>query len=177
MVAGGARIDNRSMNRTIAGPRALLVLAVTLLAVPGVAGCGSSAPARAAGWTAPPAADARDTAWQSRPAYVRADAQTEEAYAFAMAHADVLQWIPCYCGCTAMGHRSNLDCFFKPTNDGLTTLRFEEHASACQVCVEEALMAKRLVAEGQSLRAIRAAIDASFGGNGAPGTQTDLPPA
>jgi hypothetical protein len=165
-----------------AGP--LFGLALAMLVAPGVvAGCATDS-AKAPTWTAHPATAAPMTpamdaaataskAWASRPAYVRQNARTEEAYAYAMASPEVLRWMPCYCGCGAMGHGSNLDCFFKPTTDGAPT--FEEHASFCGICVDTALMAKRMAAEGQSLRAIRGAIDATFGG-AAPGTPTELPP-
>lgn len=33
------------------------------------------------------------------------------AYAYAVAHPEILRYIPCYCGCIAAGHRSNEDCF------------------------------------------------------------------
>lgn len=172
--------------------RLLLVLAFGLLVLPGVSACSASHPAAA--WTAAPAAPngpmsgsrapsmggsmtaAMTAAWAARPEYVRADSQTEEAYAYAAATPQVLQWIPCYCGCGAMGHRSNLDCYFKPTMAGLTDIRFEEHASGCRICVDITLMVKRMAGEGQSLRAIRDAVDQSFGGR-APGTPTELPPA
>lgn len=161
----------------------LLVLTFALFAAPGISGCstGAEAPAwtthpAAAGPTGPagPAADPMAAAWAARPAFARADARTEEAYAFAMASPQVLEWIPCYCGCGAMGHGSNLDCFFKPT--GLPDFTFEEHASYCGICVDTALMAKQMLAEGSSVRAIRDAVDATFGG-AAPGTPTELPPA
>lgn len=167
-----------------AGP--LFGLALAILVAPGaVAGCAGET-AEAPTWTAhpataipmdqAPAADASTAAWAARPAYVRQDARTEEAYAFAMASPAVLRWMPCYCGCGAMGHGSNLDCFFKPTNAGLSGPVFEEHASYCGICVDTALMAKQMTAQGQSLRAIREAVDATFGG-AAPGTPTELPPA
>lgn len=35
------------------------------------------------------------------------------AYAFAVRHADLLQYIPCYCGCGRVGHLSNVDCYVK----------------------------------------------------------------
>lgn len=115
-------------------------------------------------------------AWNGRPAYVKtADAQTQEAYAFAVQHGDILQWMPCYCGCTAMGHGSNLDCFLRSHDAAGTS--FQEHASVCDVCVKTALMAKTMHAEGHSLLEIRQAIDKSFGNTGAPGTVTALPPA
>jgi hypothetical protein len=36
-----------------------------------------------------------------------------EAYAFAARKADILQHVPCYCGCQLHGHRSNLDCYLR----------------------------------------------------------------
>lgn len=42
---------------------------------------------------------------QSTPVAVR------EAYQFALANQEVLQKIPCYCGCGAEGHTSVKDCF------------------------------------------------------------------
>jgi hypothetical protein len=120
------------------------------------------------------AAAARE-AWAARPAYVGVDAATEEAYAYAMSSSNVIDWMPCYCGCGAMGHRSNLDCYFKP---GMPNgqIVFEEHASFCDICVKTTLMAKTMVAEGKTLGEIRAAVDQSFGGS-VPGTPTELPPA
>lgn len=34
-----------------------------------------------------------------------------EAYLFAVAHPEVLRYMPCYCGCEELGHVSNVDCF------------------------------------------------------------------
>ena len=111
------------------------------------------------------------------PAEVKSAPTTvQQAYQFAVANPDALKNVPCYCGCGAMGHGSNADCFFKPTMAGLSSLTFEEHASYCDVCVDTALMVKQMRGEGQSLRAIRDAVDTRFGSGGAPGTLTELPP-
>lgn len=167
----------------VAGP--LFGLALAILVAPGVvAGCANET-GHAPAWTlhpgsaghvdSAPAAEAATTAaWAARPAYVRQDPRIEEAYAYAMASPAVLRWMPCYCGCGAMGHGSNLDCFFKPTTADVPA--FEEHASYCDICIDTALMAKQMTAQGHSLRAIREAVDATFGG-AAPGTPTELPPA
>jgi hypothetical protein len=186
-----ARLDNPVMSLNVPlGARVLLVAALAILIAPAVAGCGGAEDHAA--WTAAPIvhAPATDTTsgeapgvvpaahaatWAARPAYVRSHPVIEEAYAFALARPDVVKWLPCYCGCVAMDHRSNLDCFFKPTMEGLEPV-FEEHASFCDVCIETALMAKQMLAQGESLRAIRDAVDATFGGR-APGTITQLPPA
>ena len=114
------------------------------------------------------------TAWTARPAFVRADARTEEAYSFAIQHPQIVQWMPCYCGCEAMGHGSNLDCYFKHGQPGDKPL-FEEHASFCEICVDITLTTKQLNAQGKSLHEIRQVIDQTFGGS-APGTDTARPP-
>jgi hypothetical protein len=121
-----------------------------------------------------PPVDAGET-WAARPAFVHVDADTEAAYAFALYHPQVLKWMPCYCGCEAMGHRSNLDCYLKPGMPGGRTT-FEEHASACDICVKTTLLVKEMYSQGKSLREIRLAVDQTFGG-AAPGTPTELPPA
>ncbi len=116
------------------------------------------------------------TAWNVRPGFVSsAGDATQTAYAFAMEHGDVLEWMPCYCGCGAMGHGSNIDCFVQ--RHDANGVVFEEHASYCDVCVDIALRAKVMLGQGHSLLEIRHAIDATFGGAGAPGTETALPPA
>ena len=53
--------------------------------------------------------------------------QVKEAYRFAIANPDVLSKFPCYCGCGAVGHKSNLQCYIKETGpDG--SIEFENHA-------------------------------------------------
>jgi hypothetical protein len=121
-----------------------------------------------------PPADA-SAAWAARPDFVRVSARTEEAYAYALEHPQVIRWMPCYCGCAGMGHRSNLDCYLQ-RSETVARTTFEEHASYCDICVETTLLAKKMTAEGRTLREIRAAVDQTYGG-AAPGTPTDLPPA
>ena len=169
----------------------LLPLAIVLLIAPGVAACTASHDPATAGMTMSPTATAMHdmtpdpaaeqaaaitAVWAARPDYVRAEARTEEAYAFALASPGAIKYIPCYCGCAAMGHRNNVDCYFKPVTGGEPP-RYEEHASFCQVCVDTTLMVKRMLSQGRSLMEIRQAVDQTFGGGGAPGTRTELPPA
>jgi hypothetical protein len=169
--------------------RLVAILAVLLVTPVLLSACGGSA-AHAEMTYAPPVAptamaddgmaaamNAADRAsWNTRPAFVStAGEPTQAAYAFAVDHGDVLAWMPCYCGCAAMGHGSNLDCFVQ--RHDANGVAFEEHASYCDVCVDIALQAKSLLGEGHSLLEIRQAIDATFGGGGAPGTETALPPA
>ena len=49
-------------------------------------------------------------------------------YAYAVEHGDELQYIPCFCGCARLGHKSNRDCYIKSFNsDGAIT--FTSHAA------------------------------------------------
>jgi hypothetical protein len=48
------------------------------------------------------------------------------------------QGIPCYCFCDAMGHRDLLACFLK---DGKLNNGYDDHASACNICYGQAMIA------------------------------------
>jgi Protein of unknown function with PCYCGC motif len=98
----------------------------------------------------------------------------KDAYQFAVDKPAVLRVLPCYCGCgLTSGHRSNLDCFIAGTRaDG--SVVFDDHASYCQTCLDIARDARALLAEGKSLKEIRATIDERHGGKG-PGTDTPKP--
>ena len=58
-----------------------------------------------------------DPSWPPLPMTGQPAAGTiEEAralYAFAAKRSDILQYIPCYCGCEREGHRSNEDCYVR----------------------------------------------------------------
>lgn len=124
-----------------------------------------------------PTAAEMDAAWAARPDYVKQlpDAG-QEAYEFALARPDVVQWMPCYCGCQGIPHRSNLDCFFQ-RREVKGTYNYEEHASFCDICVKTANMASKMIRDGANVVQIRAAVDGQFGNGAAPGTDTPMPPA
>jgi hypothetical protein len=48
------------------------------------------------------------------------------------------QAIPCYCFCDAMGHRGLLACFLK---DGKLNNGYDDHASGCNICYGQAMLA------------------------------------
>ena len=99
--------------------------------------------------------------------------RVREAYQYAAAHPDELRKYPCYCGCGAMGHTSNLSCYIQDiAPDG--TMTFDTHANGCGICVDIAQDVMRLKAEGQSSLQVRNYIDAQYSSFG-PGTNTPLP--
>jgi hypothetical protein len=106
---------------------------------------------------------------------LEAPRRVQEAYAFALERPEVLQYMPCFCGCGAGGHESNLDCFVKEIGaDG--TIDYSTHAFGCGVCVDIALDAKQMLADGASLMEIRQFVDDKYGDLG-PATDTAMPPA
>lgn len=72
-----------------------------------------------------------DPSWPALPGPVHHAArpmdEIRSAYAFASRRGDVLRYIPCYCGCERVGHRSNLDCYVQDrTSDGRP--KWDDHA-------------------------------------------------
>ena len=93
--------------------------------------------------------------------------QVKEAYRFAIANPDTLQKIPCYCGCGALGHQSNYNCYIKNTNaDG--AIQFDNHATGCTICVDITRDVMRLQGAGKALKDIRAYIDTTYSQYGPP---------
>jgi hypothetical protein len=62
------------------------------------------------------------------PAFARgAPTVVQEAYRFAVANPEVLDRIPCYCGCGAMEHTSNLACYVKEFREDGSVV-YDDHA-------------------------------------------------
>jgi uncharacterized protein with PCYCGC motif len=72
------------------------------------------------------------------------DPKAREAYQIAKDIPDVLRELPCFCGCMRThGHKNNLFCFM------------DEHGSACEICEDVALDAKRMHDNGASIKEIQ----------------------
>ncbi|WP_423224182.1 PCYCGC motif-containing (lipo)protein [Candidatus Amarolinea aalborgensis] len=83
-----------------------------------------------------------------------APAAVRTAYQFAVMHPDALKNVPCYCGCGAIGHKSNLACYIKEFGaDGKPV--FDDHAMGCSLCVDIATDVMKMTGEGKSPAAIR----------------------
>jgi hypothetical protein len=91
----------------------------------------------------------------------KAPVSVQQAYQFAAANPDVMQSIPCYCGCGAMDHTSNYSCYIAGENqDG--SLKFDEHALGCSICVDITQDAMRLQKEGKTIADVRKYIDDTY---------------
>lgn len=90
-----------------------------------------------------------------------APAVVQQAYQFAVANPDVLEHLPCYCGCGKAGHKSNYACYVSGT-DATRGIQFDSHALGCSICVDITQDAMRLTREGKDLEAIRAYVDQTY---------------
>lgn len=81
------------------------------------------------------------------------DQRVRTAYEAAKQYAHVLESIYCYCRCKEnIGHRALVECFET------------EHGSNCDVCMNEAIIAARMTADGKTPKEIQKAIDAYYAG-------------
>ncbi|NIM92776.1 MAG: hypothetical protein GTO18_03555 [Anaerolineales bacterium] len=61
------------------------------------------------------------------PEVQQAPISVQEAYRFALANPELLQQIPCYCGCGGVGHTTNYACYVSSIGtDG--SVDFDYHA-------------------------------------------------
>ncbi|RHW39666.1 hypothetical protein D1B33_02105 [Lysinibacillus yapensis] len=106
------------------------------------------------------------------------DSQHEDirlVYEVAGQATDILEWMPCYCGCgESAGHRSNLNCFIAETReDG--SIVWDDHGTRCLVCLEIAIQSVQMAEDGKSLKEIRNAIDEQYKNGYAAPTPTEMP--
>lgn len=128
----------------------LAVLMVAVLIGSLLSACGSN--------SAKPMHDLAMAHLSEMPAEVQAaEVRTREAYQFAFANREILQHIPCYCGCKDLKHESAEDCFIQPGNG-----QYEAHALNCQVCVDITQDVMQMTREGKSPGVMKAYIDRNY---------------
>src|SRR5688500_617154 len=77
-------------------------------------------------------------------------AVVQQVYEFAARHPEVLQYVPCYCGCERVGHNGNHDCFVKSRAANGQVTAFDEHGMHCTICIDVARDAMTLFNGGVS---------------------------
>jgi len=88
--------------------------------------------------------------------------QMSTIYQAVVNHQDVVDQMPCYCGCgESVDHKSNYDCFvFDNEDDGAVV--WDDHATKCGVCLDTAVEAINQYNEGKSIKEIRDHIDETY---------------
>lgn len=97
------------------------------------------------------------------------------AYKAVSEHPELLDGMPCYCGCgDSAGHRSNRDCFIHELKeDG--SIVWDDHGTKCNVCLEIAVESIQLQQTGKSAADIRTWIDEKYRDGYAKPTDTPFP--
>lgn len=90
-----------------------------------------------------------------------------EAYQFAVFNQEVLEALPCYCGCGAMGHTSNYSCYVGGTGASGEVV-YDNHALGCQICVDITQDAMRMLDDGKSVDEIVGYVDDTYSRFGPP---------
>lgn len=96
-------------------------------------------------------------------------------YANAPNHQELLEHIPCYCGCgDSAGHTSNYQCFVHDHfADG--SLQWDDHGTRCGVCLEIAYYSMERAEKGDDPMDIRKAVDQAYKEGYAKPTNTPMP--
>ncbi|MCD5325134.1 MULTISPECIES: PCYCGC domain-containing protein [Pontibacillus] len=92
-------------------------------------------------------------------------------YQGAAQHKELLEQMPCYCGCgDSVGHMNNYDCFIHDQDN--QSVVWDDHGTKCNVCLEIAAKAMIEYSKGQSVKDIRHMIDEAYKEGYAPPTPT-----
>jgi hypothetical protein len=96
-------------------------------------------------------------------------------YAAVPHYKNVLESMPCYCGCgESAGHKNNYDCFIADNKeDG--KIVWDDHGTKCGTCLEIAAYSMQQAEEGKSTLEIRKTIDEKYKEGYAKPTPTPMP--
>ncbi|RFU66465.1 hypothetical protein D0469_17710 [Peribacillus saganii] len=96
-------------------------------------------------------------------------------YAAAGQNKELLENIPCYCGCgESVGHRDNYDCFIHENKENGAVV-WDDHGTRCGVCLETAAESINLYKSGKGIKEIRDYIDDKYKEGFAAPTPTQMP--
>lgn len=103
------------------------------------------------------------------------DPQIGQVYQIAAQNEQLLNWIPCYCGCGEVaGHRSNRDCFIKEVKAN-GEIVWDSHGTGCGACLNIAFESALLKKQGKSDLEIRKYIDSQYSEGYSTPTPTPMP--
>lgn len=134
---------------------ALLILALITIPLSGaLASCANTTSGSASVYQIAPVNTMPDEVQDAPPVVL-------EAYQFAVVNPEMLQQLPCFCGCGDMGHTSNYSCYVQNQTEG-GEITIDNHALGCSICVDITQDAIRLIKEGRALPEIRAYVDETY---------------
>ncbi len=103
------------------------------------------------------------------PANVTGDLRVAYAFALTEEGNDLLEQIPCYCGCVYVGHKHTRNCFWTDEGD------WDKHGMRCKICIEIAMNTKLMHEDGKGILEIRETIDSHYERVAEHATETPMP--
>ena len=83
-------------------------------------------------------------------------------YAAAANHKELLESIPCYCGCAdSAGHKDNYDCFVNENKENGAVV-WDDHGTKCGICLDIAVQSIKDYNNGKDIKEIRTTIDEQY---------------
>lgn len=97
---------------------------------------------------------------------IRSAEYIKASFKFAADHPEVLDYMPCYCGCDrSLGHHNNTACFVGARDAKGKVTQWVPHGVICEVCQDVAHTAMQMHNSGATTAAIRAEIDRIHAGS------------
>jgi hypothetical protein len=90
-----------------------------------------------------------------------APVRVQEAYQFAVANPAIAEQVPCYCGCSALGHTSSYGCYVKAVG-AAGEIEYDLHAVGCGICVDITEDTMKMLDQGKSPGEIKAYVDKTY---------------
>jgi Protein of unknown function with PCYCGC motif len=101
--------------------------------------------------------------------------QIQMVYGAVGEYQDLLEKIPCYCGCgDSAAHKDNYDCFIHENKDNGEVV-WDDHGTRCGTCLDTAAKSINMLNEGKSIKEIRQYIDDTYKEGYAKPTPTPFP--
>lgn len=100
--------------------------------------------------------------------------KVQQTYILAAKYPEVLASVPCYCGCAADGHKSNLNCFVDQMGSNNAVEEWDQHGIGCDICVNIANDAVQMHESGKNPKEIYSLIKEKYSSYGEP-TPTPAP--
>lgn len=94
--------------------------------------------------------------------------KVKETYILAATYPEVVSSVPCYCGCTTGGHKSNLDCFVSQIGDNNAVTEWDDHGVSCDTCIDIARDAVEMHLDGKEPKKIFDLIEGKYEDLGEP---------
>lgn len=88
--------------------------------------------------------------------------QLKLVYASVAEHQELLESIPCYCGCAdSVGHRDNYDCFIHENKENGAVV-WDDHGTKCGICLDIAAQSIQAYNDGKDIKEIRESVDEQY---------------